>query len=836
MTQVNPRHGWIASLVTATLLSACGGTTPKPNATLRAQSALTVVSSNPTDGDQAVPPGGTVSVTFSDAPDRPSAEGALNFFRGKHDVNQNPSTFTPLTLTAVCAGQWKVTNPNSSAISFGWDFGQDIENGVGIVRPNSEATFYTTKGTQSARLLVGSAVQATKPPSTTACPTTRNLTWSADGKTLTLTPDPATVAERDYTLVVSTGLKGPNGAKLYSPAVIRFRVMPSAQGTVDANGGTVQLGDAKIEIPAGAVDSATTFSLAKLSSPPQPIPGNYTFVTAYKVSTAATALQQELAITIPVGTASTPTDPITELYRIEGGEYVKEQIGDTNPRFLTYAAPQVPETGQTNPAFERIYVVARSSAASLNASYTGSGGTFNGSYGECPEGTESYFGTCRAFPSLISPQRVTTMSDPLYPETHKFISLNAGNTSVYCTSLNTTVAVQNYNAKLCSFAAEERVRNQLINRAKPDFVAVQEFWNNDCSVVPPDANADRVCGPKRKATHQDQRVLDPRIYDTHCAPPAAGGYECIAVRKGVFAFSESSYEVASGYPGAVAANTNYCVDDGKRGRDTGFFGQSVSLVAPKGTDTTSFDVWNAHLATPFGIPKGNRNCRKDQMQALFDAYKSSRRKLLIAGDFNTDYTEKFEGAYPVDAARLRGLASAFGTAVTAFPAVKMGYMISDEKERTAYSLTAVGGNIKVPIDNGGYDHVISNFTDIPAGTQCERLAFAKLDHRTTVCNLYGFDNGKTRSGLLVTDTSGQYPDEFVSSLVTARRKGAKMPFVQWTGTTVHDITLPAGIETEVELSMNCLYATPASKTITVPAGGSASLGTLRIAVYRPYCP
>lgn len=593
--------------------------------------------------------------------------------------------------------------------------------------------------------------------------------------------------------------------------------------------------------PRIASTSNPLVSVTPLGAPPAPIPAPYSTVNTYRVTAPQAAFAQaNMEVVIPISNPENPDQVITELYKYENGVYVKEQIGGEGDKFRLFINPETNPDGSLPNSFEGTYVVTKASVSDLKASFSATGGFFNGIYGECPEGTISSFGKCVNAPTQLSGQAINLLNPG-----KNFISLNAGNTSSYCFTAFDPVGIHpsNYNAKLCSFATEERVRNEIVNTRKPDLVTIQELWNGDCSTVSPDINLDRVCGPRLGIlrltggeVQQVKRLFPSSIYDTACAPLDAGGYECTAIRKSVFKFDTPSSEVASGVKSQIAATTDYCVDDTKqKGKDTGFFGTTISLVNPIGPRPTSFDVWNAHLATPFGFPRGNRNCRAQQITALRKAYLNSRRKVLIAGDFNTEFAEMVNNAYPIDVAALRSLSTAFDTKVDYFPAVKLSYMISNQTEITAFS-----GTVTLPLFGAvglkyGFDHVMSNFSDVVPGASCRRIAVKKLDHRSTQCALQGFDTGTVRTGLLVTDTSGQYPTEYVTTLINAYRKGAKLSWISWTGTTVHDVYIPDNVETQVEVNMNCMYATPASQIFSVQANESTGT-TLRQAVFRPYCP
>jgi hypothetical protein len=631
---------------------------------------------------------------------------------------------------------------------------------------------------------------------------------------------------------------------------------PTASSIIGSAGGILTLGDAKVEVPAGAVAIPTTFTLEQQFAPPSPIPvGPYQFLSSFKFTTNGSDFKKSLKLTIPAITPSS-ADDITELYSWDGQEYTKERIGgignnfelDLEPMDLnlppastgglnTISASGITIKSQSNSIYSKDYSVLRIKRPSLAALAAATGGEFNGVYIQCPEGKISYgFQGC----VFANPQAVV---QPL-AAAKVFLSMNVGNASPYCSTF--FGSNHDYVAKLCSYATEERVRNR-INRIRPDLVTIQEFWNDDCFANPSDPANDRVCSASKSKIGtayilQHNRILNPQIYDVRCASRInghhIGGYECTGVRRATFAFDALSLAVSTNFPQAKAAIPNYCSDDDpSHGEDTGFFGQSILLLNPVGIDNSSFDLWNGHLASPAPInpllfdftPQGQL-CRRDQISSLHEAYRTTRRKVLIAGDFNTEY----DGTYPGDG-ELRTLSTRFNTPVSTEPLATYGrlaYMVSDQNEYTGFSF---------PTQDRKYDHVLSNFTDTPSGNKCIRIENHGLDHRATQCYLYGFDSGQTKAAYQGLDGSLVNSTAILSSLGTVYRRGVAMPFSRVSGLYIHDVTIRSNLPSIVKLSLNCpLYSEDVSKLIVVSAGGYA-LGSDNSQIYNgryysDYCP
>ncbi len=189
-----------------------------------------VQSSSPKDGAFGVPFNSGIRLTFTDAMNKSSVEMGVSLFPAAYDSNGNPSQFTKLQLTAMCNGRWRVRNPNAVPISFTWDIYKTTEKGVGVAPANSDVFFYTTTGSKTARVFVGTQQQQVKASNSSAC-TGPAFAFSWDGSTsVTVTPAQALLPETDYTLVISTAATSQSSTALTEPYILQFstRLMPNA--------------------------------------------------------------------------------------------------------------------------------------------------------------------------------------------------------------------------------------------------------------------------------------------------------------------------------------------------------------------------------------------------------------------------------------------------------------------------------------------------------------------------------------------------------------------------------------------------------------------------------
>jgi Bacterial Ig-like domain len=177
--------------------------------------------------------GQKVIINFSEAMDTVAVERSFALFAGKYDPAINPTTFTPLQLTSMCNGRWRVRNPNAVPISFNWDiYLKQDEKGVGVVPGSSDVFFTTSPGSRTVRLFVGTQQQQVKASNNAACKDSLfTFAWSADGKTATITPTTAFAANTNYTTTLSTLAKSQAGKQLTAPFSFGFK-------TYDPNGPT----------------------------------------------------------------------------------------------------------------------------------------------------------------------------------------------------------------------------------------------------------------------------------------------------------------------------------------------------------------------------------------------------------------------------------------------------------------------------------------------------------------------------------------------------------------------------------------------------------------------
>jgi hypothetical protein len=184
---------------------------------------------------------------------------------------------------------------------------------------------------------------------------------------------------------------------------------------IGSKGGTLDFQGAKVEVPAGALPDNTTVSLERLTVLPSPLPAKspYTFLSAFKLKVGARVFNTWLKITIPEFEPATDKDVETGLYSWSpyklNPEYANTDMWDwgseeykgvdteivpASSQIILYDAPLRPAQDDLNPLFERIYVVLRTRRSILKKYFESIGGTWNGVYGNCPQGMQSYLGTC----------------------------------------------------------------------------------------------------------------------------------------------------------------------------------------------------------------------------------------------------------------------------------------------------------------------------------------------------------------------------------------------------------------------------------------------------------
>jgi hypothetical protein len=188
-----------------------------------------------------------------------------------------------------------------------------------------------------------------------------------------------------------------------------------ASKVIGSKGGTLEFQGAKVEVPAGALPDNTTISLERLTVLPSLLPAKspYQFLGGFKLKVSARIFNTWLKITIPDFKPATDKDVKTGLYSWSpyklnpeyantdmwdwGSEEYKEMEAEstlTSSQFMLYDAPLRPAPGILNPLFERTYITLRTRRSILKKYFESIGGTWNGVYGNCPQGMQNYLGTC----------------------------------------------------------------------------------------------------------------------------------------------------------------------------------------------------------------------------------------------------------------------------------------------------------------------------------------------------------------------------------------------------------------------------------------------------------
>ncbi|GGR16271.1 hypothetical protein [Deinococcus ruber] len=182
----------------------------------------------------------------------------------------------------------------------------------------------------------------------------------------------------------------------FTPA-LASSTMTSAQ--IGMAGGKVSLGSSRVTILPGTFPAATTVMFSQLQKPPVPIPPSYTVLGVFRLTTSRPLHYAGAVVHLAGFPRPTTADDVTEVYVLENNDWVIGQMGGTNNTFELPEADVFPDAGQPDVAPIRTYVITRTSLQSLKRRLAASGGSYNGVYGECPEGTAEYFGTCRIIAS-----------------------------------------------------------------------------------------------------------------------------------------------------------------------------------------------------------------------------------------------------------------------------------------------------------------------------------------------------------------------------------------------------------------------------------------------------
>jgi hypothetical protein len=190
---------------------------------LTPQSDGVVIKATPSDGSTGVSLTSSFQFEFSKSMDQVNTETAYALYPGFYNPAANPATFTPLNLTSMCNGKWRVRNPNTAPISFQWDGYGTAERGVGVVAGSSDVFFNSNLG-DTVRLFVGTKQQSAKASNSTTCgPRDFTANWSPNSKNLTVQPNTPLEAGKDYTLILNTNPRNSNGqGLLWTPVAVHF--------------------------------------------------------------------------------------------------------------------------------------------------------------------------------------------------------------------------------------------------------------------------------------------------------------------------------------------------------------------------------------------------------------------------------------------------------------------------------------------------------------------------------------------------------------------------------------------------------------------------------------
>jgi PKD repeat protein len=195
----------------------------RPDSSIPEVTTQSVTSTTPTNNAKPTSVRSLV-INYASAVDRVSAEQSLNLYTGNYDLTQNPASFIKLTLASICDGYWRVTNSNTLPISFTWSIDSSTEKSIGVAQPGV-TYFYSSRGTKTLRVLVGTTLQQAKAQVAKVCTTqgARTFTWDAGSLKLTQTFSARPLGK--YTIAVSTGLMTLAGVHPAEAYVSKFSVI-----------------------------------------------------------------------------------------------------------------------------------------------------------------------------------------------------------------------------------------------------------------------------------------------------------------------------------------------------------------------------------------------------------------------------------------------------------------------------------------------------------------------------------------------------------------------------------------------------------------------------------
>jgi PKD repeat protein len=211
------------------ILSACFRQVP-PKEELGTQALPALIAAiTPADNATGLTPLDSITIQFTSAMNKTTVERSISVYTGKYNLANNPTTFTKLQLTAMCNGKWRVRNPNTFPLSFTWDVYNTTEKGVGVVPGNTDVFFYTSTGSKTVRVFIGTQQQQVKASNATTCTDAPfTFAWNADSKSVTITPNQPLAENTDVTVALSTLVQNVNNSKLPNPYSFSFStVLPT---------------------------------------------------------------------------------------------------------------------------------------------------------------------------------------------------------------------------------------------------------------------------------------------------------------------------------------------------------------------------------------------------------------------------------------------------------------------------------------------------------------------------------------------------------------------------------------------------------------------------------
>ncbi len=163
------------------------------------------------------------------------------------------------------------------------------EKGNGIVAANSDVLFNSSLGSKTMRLFVNSKQQQVKATNPAVCSSNLySFAWSADSKTITVTPRTALEVGKTYSVNVSTNAKNSSGARELTAPYTKVLTVGQQVGTREE--GILKPGEtwvsslgASVTAPIGLLAEPVTIYVEKVdpTSLPVPFPANVTPVTDF---------------------------------------------------------------------------------------------------------------------------------------------------------------------------------------------------------------------------------------------------------------------------------------------------------------------------------------------------------------------------------------------------------------------------------------------------------------------------------------------------------------------------------------------------------------------------